>query len=248
MINLSLSVVSHGQTNLVNDLLGDIAIHAPEINIQLTCNIEEPNAIAADGHSGFRRFNNTKPRGFGANHNAAFQHTKLPFFCVSNPDIRLISDPFPDLLSCMEDPTVGLVAPMVLAPTGLQEDNARSFPTPLNLAAKLFHLDEGRYSPQGNDPTPVDWVAGMFMVFRAEAFRDIGGFDERFFLYYEDVDICARLWKAGWKVVLHPGVSVVHAAQRASRRNPKYMAWHFSSMARYFAKHLGRLPRIDQIR
>jgi hypothetical protein len=83
----------------------------------------------------------------------------------------------------------------------------------------------------------------MFMLFRAEAFQDIGGFNEEFFLYYEDVDICARLWKAGWKVVLHPGVSVIHDAQRASRHNPRHMAWHLSSMARYFWKHSGRLPK-----
>lgn len=243
MKSISLSVVSHRQGRMVNDLLGDVARYSPSLDLHLTCNVPEQTLFHSNGLQHFHRFDNVNAQGFGANHNAAFRHCDSPFFCVCNPDVRLINDPFPELIACMEDPQVGVVAPRVLAPAGGWEDNARYFPTPITLAAKLFHLGEGRYPAVGEAPMAVEWVAGMFMLFRAEAFRDIGGFDESFFLYYEDVDICARLWKAGWKVMLHPGVSVVHAAQRTSRKNPRYMAWHLSSMARYFAKHLGRLPR-----
>jgi N-acetylglucosaminyl-diphospho-decaprenol L-rhamnosyltransferase len=243
MNKVTLSVVSHGQGELVNGFLGDVGRLSPNLDLILTCNMPEPKAIRSDGLSSFRRLDNAASKGFGANHNAAFQHCGTPYFCVVNPDVRLINDPFPDLIACMDDPRVGLVAPRVSDPSGSWEDSARYFPTPASLAAKMLHLNEGRYPVVGETPIAVDWVAGMFMFFRAEAFRDIGGFDDEFFLYYEDVDICARLWKAGWKVVLHPRVSVIHAAQRTSRRNPRYMAWHISSMARYFAKHLGRLPR-----
>lgn len=246
MNNVTLSVVSHRQGDMVNDLLGDAARYAPNLDVLLTRNVPEHVSIHGAGLQSFRQLENANAKGFGANHNAAFQHCDSPFFCVANPDVRLLNDPFPELLACMDDPKVGLVAPRVIDPSGNAEDSARYFPTPVNLAAKMLHLDEGRYPVVGDVPMAVDWVAGMFMLFRAEAFRDIGGFDEDFFLYYEDVDICARLWKAGWKVMLHPGVSVIHAAQRSSRRNPRYTAWHISSMARYFAKHLGRLPRIRQ--
>jgi GT2 family glycosyltransferase len=84
------------------------------------------------------------------------------------------------------------------------------------------------------------------MLFRSEAFADVGGFDERFFLYYEDVDICARLWNAGWKVVLQPSVSVVHDARRSSHRDLRYASLHARSMMLYFSKHLGRLPDINR--
>lgn len=246
MNELTLSVVSHGQGGLVNGLLSDVRRLPSHPDLILTCNIPESVAIQSEGLQSFRRLDNATRKGFGANHNAAFQHCDSPFYCVSNPDVRLERDPFPGLLACMDDPKVGLVAPRVMDPEGHWEDSARYFPTPGGLAAKLLKLGEGRYPVAGDAPMAVDWVAGMFMLFRAEAFRDIGGFDDGFFLYYEDVDICARLWKAGWKVMLHPGVSVIHAAQRTSRRNPRYMAWHLSSMARYFAKHLGRLPRVRQ--
>jgi len=210
-------------------------------DIIVTNNITEPNMLPDDGR--VIGVKNLHPSGFGTNHNAAFRLCGSPFFCVANPDISLLSDPFAKLIACMEDKRVGLVAPRVVDLSGNFEDNARYFPSPLSLGAKMFGLTEGRYPVTGESPVVVDWVAGMFMFFRAEAFRDIGGFDEDFFLYYEDVDICARLWMAGWKVMLHPGVTVNHAAQRMSRRNPRYTVWHLSSMARYFAKHLGRLPR-----
>ena len=244
MNEVSVSIVSHRQGHMVNELLGDISRHCPAIEVLVTTNVPEHAVIDATSVKHLRRFENTDVKGYSANQNAAFRHCSTPFFCVSNPDVRLLGDPFPELVDCMADQTIGLVAPRVLDPSGQVEDSARHFPTPALLAAKAFGLGEGRFPVVGVAPVPVDWVAGIFMLFRAEAFRNVGGFDSRFFLYYEDVDICALLWKAGWKVMLHPGTSVIHAAQRTSRRNPRYFAWHLSSMARYFVKHFGRLARV----
>lgn len=244
-MSLCLSLVSHGQARLANQLLGDLRHCQQPDRLVVTCNQPEDEALEQLPPCGLR-VDNLSPMGFARNHNRAFSHCQEEFFCVANPDIRLPQDPFPGLLAHMADPEVGLVAPMVLNPAGTIEDSARRFPTLQSLARKALGGADGRYlidpSP-GSDPLRVDWVAGMFLMFRSSAFRDVGGFDDKFFLYYEDVDICARLWKAGWKVVLSPDITVIHDAQRASRRDPRFMAWHASSMTRYFFKHLGRLPR-----
>ena len=92
---------------------------------------------------------------------------------------------------------------------------------------------EPDYVP-GNAPLLVDWVAGMFVVFRKNVFLSLGGFDDRrFFMYLEDVDICRRINEAGFNVLLNPKVSVVHMAQRASHKNLKHMRWHVVSAFRY---------------
>ena len=243
---ISISIVSHGQGKLVCRTLDDLA-RLPETSrfqVVLTNNVREPLPFAGpDLPYPLKIIQNTTPKGFGANHNAAFAHCERPFFCVMNPDVRLPQDPFPKLIASMGDPQAGLLAPLVRNPAGQTEDSARHFPTPFNLAAKCLGFNDGRVRLIGESPNKVDWVAGMFMLFRADAFRAMGGFDEGFFLYYEDVDICARLWKAGWKIMVHPAVSIIHDAQRASHKNPRYLMWHLSSMARYFAKHLGRLPK-----
>lgn len=245
-MSLRLSMVSHGQSTLANRFLQDLQGMPGVDELVVTQNIPDAPMLLPDGLTTWRHAN-PAPMGFAENHNRAFEGCQASHFCVANPDLRLSGNPFPGLLAAMQDPEVGLVAPLVLSPAGLPEDNARRFPTPWNLGLKLLGMSDGRYhlSPAEQlAPQPVEWVAGMFLLFRAEAFRDVGGFDAKFHLYYEDVDICARLWKAGWKVVCDPGVTVIHEAQRASRRNPRYMRWHAASMARYFVKHLGRLPHV----
>ncbi len=82
----------------------------------------------------------------------------------------------------------------------------------------------------------MDWVAGMFMLFRSDAFRAARGFDERFFLYYEDVDLCRRLRRLGHSCVFQPEASVIHDARRASRRNLRLMGIHAASAVRYLVR------------
>jgi GT2 family glycosyltransferase len=88
-----------------------------------------------------------------------------------------------------------------------------------------------------------DWVSGFFMLCRSSAFRELGGFDERYFLYYEDIDLCTRARLAGWKNAWLPGVTVVHDARRRSHRDAKYLLWHLRSIARFFASPVYRAAR-----
>jgi len=215
----------------------------PEVGkIILTRNIPDSDGVAEGENTVI--IQNASPKGFGANHNAALAYSSSQWFCVLNPDIELTVNPFPALLANLNDCGAALIAPSVFNSEGNPEDSARGFPTVKQLASKLLGRYDGRYALQPTQSaTPVDWVAGMFMLFRADDFKAIGGFDEKFFLYYEDVDICTRLWKAGRPVMVCPQVQVAHDAQRASRRNLQYMKWHAASMARYFWKHWGRLPK-----
>jgi N-acetylglucosaminyl-diphospho-decaprenol L-rhamnosyltransferase len=242
---ISISIVSHGQAELLSALLMDLARIGSQSSFEviLTKNIPEQFAFAADDYPfPLRVIENKHPKGFGANHNAAFQQAIGAYFCVMNPDIRIHDNPFPSLLSAMTA-NVAVVAPSIVAPDGIVEDSVRRFPTPINLFAKLLGISDGSYSvPSHGKPYPADWVGGMFMLFDGEAYKGVNGFDEAFFLYYEDVDICARLWKMRRKVLANPQVCVIHDARRTSRHNLRYIAWHLESMARYLSKHWLRLP------
>jgi hypothetical protein len=241
---VTISIVSHGQGEMVAALLGDLAKCAGVFEVLVIQNIPEPDIPLPDQILSFTKiFRNKSPLGFAANHNAAFCHCNTPFFCIINPDIRLPKDPFHDLLECFSQPDVALVAPVVLNSKGDIEDSARFFPTPLAILLKAIGLKNGRFSYRVGDellPNP-DWLAGMFMLVRSDVFRRVNGFDTKFYLYYEDVDLCARLRKSGYGLRLCPSVHVVHYARRTSHRNLRYMKWHIASMVRYFIKHLGRL-------
>lgn len=236
-IDISISVVSHSQITLVAQLLEDIDVHCKDSNLEfiLTLNTDEELPFALDSFSRpIKLIRNETPLGFGANHNQAFTHATGRYFCVMNPDIRLDSDPFNALLACFDDVSVGVVAPRVLAENGEIEDSARRFPSPLKIISKVFGICVGPDYVISDAPIFPDWVGGMFMLFSRYVFKRLGGFDERYFLYYEDVDICGRLRLLGYEVVLCPQANVTHHAQRRSHRSFRYLRWHVSGMVRFF--------------
>ncbi len=232
---LSLSIVSHGQARLIQPLLADLA-HSGLANFEvvLTINLAEDES----GYSGHpfpvQIIRNAKPKGFGANHNAAFARSSGHWFIIVNPDIRLAKLDPAVLLQPFDEPRVGAVAPVILSARNTVEDSVRRFPTFARLARRVILRQRQPDYTWQNAPIDVDWTAGMFVVFRPQAFAQLNGFDDRrFFMYFEDVDICARLRREGWSIKLQPKVSVVHDAQRESHRSLKHMRWHLTSAVRY---------------
>jgi len=235
---ISVSVISHGQIHLVENLLHDLARHCrlSSFELILTLNREEILPFSEDGFPfPVNIIRNAAPKGFAANNNQAFRLACGQFFCAMNPDIRLDEDPFPALLECLQDPSVGIAAPLVVNERGLMEDSARRFPTPFKILCKAFGGCKGGDYPVRDQIIYPDWVGGMFMLFPCERFKHVDGFDERFFLYYEDVDICARLRLQGYEVAMCPGARVIHQAHRSSHHDFNYFKWHLASMMRFFA-------------
>ena len=222
--------------------------------VVLTVNVPEPALIAQVQARPWAfeltLLQNPQPKGFGPNHNAAFAHHKLDYFCVLNPDIDFEADPFGDLIRALTEPPdklgidlqnnplAGCSFPVQVDKAGRVQDHARQLPSPSALLA--------RYSPFGHSPflqsllgaqppaQPLhqpDWVNGAFMLFRTAVFKQLGGFDERYFMYCEDVDICLRLQLAGFGLV-RCDARVTHAAQRNTRVNLKHLVWHIASLLR----------------
>jgi len=241
---VTVSIVSHGQGVLLQQLLNDLFRSTNISCVIVTQNIPEAcPVLPVVPRSQVKLITNTSPLGFGENHNRAFKFCDTRFFAVLNPDVRLTGDPFHILSQALVFGGGSIIAPAVKNSNGRYENNTRRFPTPLRVASKIFRLRDYRLHPEGCYPQDVDWAAGMFLVFASSVYREVGGFDEGYFLYYEDVDICTRVWRSGGRVSLHPGVTVIHDAQRASHKSLRYLRWHISSMLRYFAKNWGRLPR-----
>ena len=234
---LSLSIVSHGQIELVSLLLADIKMHcdAAAVEVILTVNIPEHLPVTPETFPfSLTVIQNLVPQGFGRNHNQAFRQARGEFFGVINPDVRIGSDMFASLLAGLNLPSAGVVAPLVVNPLGAIENSARHFPTPLTILCKLFGRCQGADSLSGEAPVDPDWVGGMFMLFRCDVYQQLGGFNEKYFLYYEDVDICARIWLNGLRVALIPEAKVTHEARRSSHQQAAYLLMHIRSMARFF--------------
>jgi N-acetylglucosaminyl-diphospho-decaprenol L-rhamnosyltransferase len=241
---LTLSIVSHGQISLVSALLADLAKNvATPLRVLLTLNLpEEIDGVSPANTYPFEIeiIRNVTPKGFGANHNAALKRVSTELFCVMNPDIRLPSDPFPALIEILTNRNIAVVAPGVTDIHRNTEDHARDYPTAFTLATKILGRKPHVSPSIGEIAFFPDWVAGMFMLFRSDYLRSVGGFDERYFLYYEDVDLCFRLRERGFEIAVCPASTVIHDARRESRRNLRYALWHLRSAVRFLASH----PRI----
>lgn len=240
---ISISVVSHQQIHLIEKLLHDIdkQCKASLLEVLITLNLEESLPFELEDFPfHITVIRNSVPQGFAANHNKAFQFAIGAYFCVLNPDVRLFANPFPALIAQARNANVGLVAPLITNIEGVQEDSARQFPSPFEIVRKVFGGKSVMHADIARPISNPDWVAGMFMLFPRKIFQEIDGFDERYFLYYEDVDLCARLTLANYKIILCSTVSVVHDARRSSHKSPRYMRMHLTSMLRFFSSSVYR--------
>lgn len=245
MKKVTISIVSHNHGPLVKTLIDQLCLCNDHIaRIIVTFNVREKIRIRQDNYP-FEIYSifNDSPKGFGANHNQAFSYCDTAYFCVMNPDISVSEDPFLTLLSYTANRNIAIIAPMIVNMNGGIEHSARYFPTPWGLVKKVFRCYDGVY-PRRDKKGLVfpDWIAGMFMLIDSKSYATLSGFDEAYFLYYEDVDLCARAWSEGMVVALCQEVSVVHDARRSSHRDLKYFKWHITSVARFFLKHAMRFP------
>ena len=238
---LVISIVSHGHGMLIEKLLCDLNNHLVNsklnIKIVITLNVPEDEGFLL-GHSNLsiRVIRNKSKKGFGKNNNYAFNTFKSDFFLVLNPDVRIkynLIDPMIEYFS----PDIALIAPKVLSSDGVLQDNFRKFPTILRLIKRKIILSKkSDYNVSSMDFHPVDWVGGMFMLFNSEKYIKVRGFDERYFMYLEDADICKRLLEIGFSTIYTPSFEIIHDPRHASRKELRYFLWHVRSMARFLFK------------
>ena len=240
-LNFTLSIVSHGHRADIRELLQDLAqLSRSDFDVILTLNL--PEALPLDLATlpfQVKVLNNPTPKGFAANHNAAFAHNNGLYFVVLNPDIRLIGDPFPALLDYITHAPRSICAPLVVNKAGQLEDSARRFPTPFFLLKKLYNKLSGSVlSPdliaENDQALFPDWIAGMFIVIPQATYQELGGLSERYHMYYEDVDFSLRARLHGFQIVVVKGAQVIHEAQRDSHRKLRHLLWHLSSILRFF--------------
>jgi N-acetylglucosaminyl-diphospho-decaprenol L-rhamnosyltransferase len=178
--------------------------------------------------------------GFGANHNTVIRATTGGYVYVLNEDTTAGDWGFEALKAYLEDhPRVAALGPRLVYPNGRLQDSAWRFPTPFVSTVSLATLGRlGVTQSRGDEPRAVDWVMGAAVMLRREALDEVGLFDESFFLYSEEVDLQARLHRAGWEVHYFPRVSVVHHESQFSAEIPeRRINEMWRSRHRYWRKH-----------
>jgi GT2 family glycosyltransferase len=190
--------------------------------------------------------------GYGKGNALGIQHARGEFLIIINPDNELPPDGAATLINALKaDPTIGIIAPKLVFPDGSVRDSFRSFPSMLDVIAKRSALGGmlqdrlRRYLKSDADSSAIqdtDWVVGACMLLRKKFYEELGGFDHRFFLFFEDIDLCRRCWQSGKRVVYYPLVTVLDRKARLSEGGVwslitrKVGRAHLASAMKYFWK------------
>jgi N-acetylglucosaminyl-diphospho-decaprenol L-rhamnosyltransferase len=251
--DLAVVVVNHNTGQYLSRCMDSIRASAGDLRLEV---VAVDNA-SSDGSAGpvaagrpdVRLIANSDNRGFAHAANQGIAATSAPFVLLLNPDAEIVGGTLAALVKvARERPGAGAVGALVRNPDGSIQPSARRVP---RLGEALGHAFLGpvwrgnpwtrSYTMAGWDRSSereVEWVSGSAVLLRREALDEVGLFDESYFMYVEDVDLCTRLRRAGWAVVFSPELEVVHQIGVSTHGQRGRMAFaHSDSIYRYFVKH-----------
>ena len=255
-LKVAIIIVSHNTRDLLVDCVSSVIESAQGENVEI---VVVDNASSDGSYEAVFRYypqvnaiNNKVNIGFGAACNQAIRATIAPFVLLLNSDARLTPQALSALCGCMQlNDRCGAAGCTMVNPRGAEIVCARNFLMPFNQALELAGLSNvlpSRYLRRTSRlrfaenlvDCSVDWVEGACLILRRAALDQVGLFDERFFMYSEDEDLCARLRQRGWSVCFSAGGTAIHHGGASTRQNRVEMLGHFySSQLLFLSKHNG---------
>jgi hypothetical protein len=243
-VRVAAVVVSHGHPRELAESLPLLRDQVDELVVIANVPGSVPEGVDA--------LHNERPRGFGTNINRGVALTTAELVLSANPDAQPQPGAVAALRAFMEaHPRCGIAGPRMEFPDGSWQPSRRRFPTvtgtivrrtPLRLFVPQrhhFHLDEA----PPTEPVPADWMLGGFLLLRRAMLSDLGGFDENFRLYGEDIDLAYRAACAGWERWYVPQAVVRHEHQAETDKHwfTRRTLWHWAGVLRFVRKHPERL-------
>jgi N-acetylglucosaminyl-diphospho-decaprenol L-rhamnosyltransferase len=234
-MKVCISIVSHGHQAHINEI--SLIKNLTGFNIILRENVPHSSRLVQEKICYYQNLNKA---GFSSNNNRNFEAAALEpldWFVICNPDVEVARGQVESLIEAAVYEGALVAAPLLWDDrTEQPDDNVRPMVRLLPLLLSFLGLPKySRYDPgELMEHRTVDWASGAFLLVRADAFASVGGFDERFFMYMEDVDLCKRLTLSGQPVHYFPHVKIIHRAARDNRRLGSLAFWrHLHSLIRF---------------
>ncbi len=245
---ITLSIVSHGDAAKIGHLLASLQQHeqaTTRFQLIITDNLKDdlPDFDPAAWAS-MHILRNEHQMGFAENHNRAFEIARGKYFAILNPDLIFNQPIFERLITSLRNHQADLVAPKIVDENGVIQDSIRALPTPFEIIRRRLPAYQFKmFEPDEEGMIHPDWLAGMFWLMDSDVYRQLGGMDVRYRLYFEDVDFCTRARLKGMKLLTDSNVQVRHNAQRTSRKSLYYLFLHSWSAVRFFTSPVYKQAR-----
>lgn len=244
---LSVVIVTFNSGKWIERCLGTLDSQSfRDFEAVLVDNNSSDNTLDAIKSCGsLRVIRNLKNVGFAAACNIGIMESAGKYILIMNPDVSVQKRTIADMVRYLEKhDDVGIVSCQLRNVDGTLQYSCRRFPGLITQLIKRFFpeskiaLDYLMANDDHSKIMDVDWLLGAFLLIRRDVVDYVGQFDERFFLYFEDTDICYRVKKSRWRVIYYPKVAAIHSHVRASRRLlSRENIFHLRSMLYYYRKH-----------
>ncbi len=238
---ISFLIVNYNSKNVLERCLSDIKKTSKKYSYEIiVANNDKEKLILAD--ESVKVINNKNNLGFGRANNLLAKIAIGEVFVFVNPDTHSFSDNFCDIINLLTD-NVGIVAPNILNNDGKIEKWSYGKTVSLLTIIKnnIFGFRDFCYL---REKCSVGWVSGAVFCIKAKLFNKIGGFDEEFFLYYEDVDLCRRVKKAGFKIIKTAKFKVRHVGGSSMNKKSLQKKYYYNSQCLYIKKNYGKMSVI----
>lgn len=207
--------------------------------------IDFNSAVVSLKYPTVKILNSNKNAGFGAANNKGAKKAEGEILFFLNPDAEIISNNISVIFNKFrENKKIAVIGPKLLAENKKTQwwCAGKEF-TLFSLVKNKLMLVESKKVWESQEEIFTDWISGAAMFVRKTAFETIGRFDEKFFLYYEDQDLCKRLKKNGWEILFFPDFIVKHGCGKSMESKEKQKRNYYESQDYYFQKHFGNLQR-----
>lgn len=242
------SIVTYNNMSTIDMTLKTLYEYTKDIDFKLyvvdNCSTDGTPEFIKNNYPQVEVIDHGKNVGFGAGHNVAINLIDSEYHVIINPDIVFIENAVKKMVEYLEaNQDVGLLSPKICFPDGKEQILGKKHPHLKYIFASRFRGDEpGKLLKEyamldcdTSSPTEIENASGCFMVFRTDILKKIGGFDERYFMYFEDADISRETAKYA-KVIYYPEAVVSHVWNRDSKHNYKLLLIHIQSMLKYYLK------------
>lgn len=245
MIELSIIIVNWNTRDLLKDCLESIYQSPPDFPFEVIVvdngSTDGSQQLVKSNFPGVILIENEENVGYSRANNIGFSKSKGRYILFLNSDTLVHPKTLDEAVKFMEEnDDAGIMGCKTLNPDGKIQYSAYSFPSLPRIFAYITGLNRlFKISALKNFSIirTVDYVQGSFLVIRRDLLEKLMGFDEKFFMYNEDVDLCLRVWKSGWKVYFNPDISITHYLGGSSKKNPEILKEYIKSSIYLYKKH-----------
>lgn len=259
-IDISIIIINWNTKELLLGCLESIEKEGSECSLEVVVvdngSVDGSVEAARENYPRVKLIQNGRNLGFAKANNIGIEASTGRYVCLVNSDVKVMPACFAKLVDYMDtNNSIGIIGPKILWPDMSLQDSCRRFPNLWNNLCEILYLNKlfPKLEVFGGEHMiffphdrmiKVDGLVGCFLMIRRSALTEVGLFDERFFIYSEEIDLCKRFRKSGWEIVFYPDAQAIHYGRASSSQDPSRFSFEqHRSRLQYWEKHSGSVSR-----